>query len=79
MYAFCRRGGGGNTPNCTPVVRNGFITPLTQCMNVMPRTVTTVSIHPDRAAHLRSIRDERDLPNLDEALAAILEEVDTER
>ena len=48
-------------------------------MNVMPRTVTTVSIHPDRAAHLRSIRDERDLPNLDEALAAILEEVDTER
>jgi hypothetical protein len=38
----------------------------------MPRTVTTVSVHPDRAEKLREIRDEEDLPNLDAALGEIL-------
>jgi 2-polyprenyl-6-methoxyphenol hydroxylase-like FAD-dependent oxidoreductase len=38
----------------------------------MPRTVTTVSVHPDRAEKLRRIRDEEELPNLDAALGEIL-------
>lgn len=38
----------------------------------MPRTVTTVSVHPDRADKLREIRDEEGLPNLDAALGEIL-------
>jgi len=38
----------------------------------MPRTVTTVSVHPDHADRLREIRDEEDLPNLDAALGELL-------
>lgn len=38
----------------------------------MPRTVTTVSVHPKKAEALREIRDERDLPNLDAALGEVL-------
>jgi len=40
----------------------------------MPRTVTTLTVHPDRAERLRKIRDERDLPNLDAALGTVLDE-----
>jgi len=40
----------------------------------MARTVTTLTVHPDRAERLREIRDERDLPNLDAALGAVLKE-----
>jgi len=40
----------------------------------MPRTITTLSAHPDRAERLREIRDERDLPNLDAALGEVLRE-----
>lgn len=43
----------------------------------MPRTVTTLSVHPDRAEKLRQIRDDRDLPNIDAALSEVLEEVST--
>lgn len=38
----------------------------------MPRTVTTVSVHPDRAEKLREIRDAEGLPNLDAALGEVL-------
>jgi hypothetical protein len=38
----------------------------------MPRTLTTISVHPDRAEALRELRDERDLPNLDAALGEVL-------
>lgn len=43
----------------------------------MPRTVTTLSVHPDRAEALRQIRDERNLPNMDAALDEVLQEVST--
>lgn len=42
----------------------------------MPRTVTTLSVHPDRADKLREIKRERELPNMDAALDHVLEEVD---
>jgi hypothetical protein len=42
----------------------------------MPRIRTTVAVHPDQAEQLRSIKDERDLPNMDAAVASILAEVD---
>jgi hypothetical protein len=44
----------------------------------MPRTLTTLSVHPDRAEALRNIRDDRDLNNLDSALTHVLEEVDVD-
>lgn len=44
----------------------------------MPRTVTTLSVHPDRAEALRQIRDSRELPNMDAALETVLSEVDAD-
>lgn len=38
----------------------------------MATTITTVSIHPDRAEELRKFRDENDLPNMDAALRELL-------
>lgn len=38
----------------------------------MARTVTTVSVHPDRAEKLREIRDEKELPSMDAALGEVL-------
>jgi len=43
----------------------------------MPRTVTTVAVHPKRAEALREYRDQRDLPNMDAAVESVLSEVDT--
>jgi len=43
----------------------------------MARTVTTLSVHPDRAERLHNIKRQEGLPSLDAALAAVLEEVDT--
>ena len=40
----------------------------------MPRTVTTLSVHPDRAEELREVRDKHDLPSLDAALGRVLKE-----
>jgi hypothetical protein len=44
----------------------------------MPRTVTTVSVHPSRAEMLRQIKRSRDLPTMDAALATVLDEVDVD-
>lgn len=41
----------------------------------MPRTVTTLSVHPDRADQLRKIKRDRDLASMDAALDHVLEEV----
>lgn len=35
--------------------------------------VTTITVHPDRATALREIRDQRDLPNMDSALAEVVD------
>lgn len=35
--------------------------------------ITTISVHPDRAAAIRDYRDERELPNMDAALRELLE------
>ena len=43
----------------------------------MPRTVTTVAVHPDRAEALREYRDQQELPNMDAAIESVLSEVDT--
>ena len=43
----------------------------------MPRTVTTVAVHPDRAEALREYRDDRELPNMDAAVESVLKEVDS--
>jgi len=44
----------------------------------MPRTITTLSVHPDRADRLRKIKQEQGLPNMDAALETVLEEVNGE-
>lgn len=46
------------------------------CVCIMPRTVTTVAVHPERAEALREYRDQRDLPNMDAAVESVLAEVD---
>ena len=38
----------------------------------MPSTITTVSVHPDRAEALREVRDERELSSIDAALEELL-------
>jgi hypothetical protein len=38
----------------------------------MASTVTTVTVHPERAERLRAIRDERGLSSMDEALGEVL-------
>jgi len=38
----------------------------------MATTITTLSVHPDRAEALRGYRDERDLPSIDAALEDLL-------
>jgi hypothetical protein len=38
----------------------------------MPSTITTVSVHPERAEALREYRDERELPSMDAALEELL-------
>ena len=40
----------------------------------MPRTTTTLSVHPERAARLKEVRDDNSLPNLDAALQQVLED-----
>jgi hypothetical protein len=43
----------------------------------MPTTITTVSVHPNRAARLREFRDERGVSSMDAALETLLNEADT--
>lgn len=38
----------------------------------MATTITTVSVHPERADALREFRDEHELPNMDAALEQLL-------
>lgn len=38
----------------------------------MATTITTISVHPDRAEALREFRDRRDLPTLDAAVGELL-------
>jgi hypothetical protein len=40
----------------------------------MPSTITTVSVHPERAEALREYRDERELSSMDAALEQLLSE-----
>lgn len=60
---------------CSTQTTTTLFTEGTQTTNErMPRTITTLSVHPDRAEKLREIRDERNLPNLDAALGEVLRE-----
>lgn len=44
----------------------------------MATTITTVSVHAERADSLREYRDEHELPSMDAALEELLTQQDTE-
>ena len=40
----------------------------------MATSITTISVHPDRADQLREFRDKRELSSLDDALGELLDQ-----